>query len=193
MSNNRWQQRQQKTRLDFLLATLELILERGYDAVTVVDIAEKANYGRSTFYNYFNDKEEVAWAIFEHFMGQLDAHIIQSVAHLPSPQREYVSWQIIFKNIEQQKDFFRQLQNQNTLSLRYIMKDYLVKQFGDHLRAGRFSLLTSVEPELASRYYVATIMELLDYWLQHPEIGSAQDMVERLFLLIFRQPIPKDS
>jgi AcrR family transcriptional regulator len=190
MSNNRWQQRQEQTRLDFLQAALQLVLERGYDALTVASIAERANYGRSTFYNYFNDKQEVVWALFEHYMGALDAHIIASVQHLESPEREYVSWQIIFKNIELQRDFFLNLELLGTLTLRQMMKDYLIQQFEGHLKAGRFSLLTEVSPEIAARFYVVTIIELLEYWLKHPDIGSAQDMVDRLFLLIFHQPVP---
>ncbi len=190
VSNNRWQQRQQKTRLDFLEAALQLVVEHGYDALTVAAIADRANYGRSTFYNYFNDKDDVVWALFEHYMGMLDAHIIASVEHLPSPEREYASWQIIFRNIELQKDFFLRMEIGATLKIRQIMKEFLIQQFEGHLKAGRFSLMTEVPPELASRYFVVTVIELLDYWLKHPELGSADDMVDRLFLLIFRQPLP---
>jgi AcrR family transcriptional regulator len=190
MSMNRWQKRQQRTRLDFLMATLQLVLEHGYDKMTVSDIAERADYGRSTFYNYFNSKQGVVWALFEHFMGMLDAQIIDSVKHLSSPEREYISWQIIFTSLEQQRPFFMQLIGQETLPLRQMMKEYLIKQFGDHLKAGRFSLLSDVPPELVARYYVVSIMEILEYWMLHPEIGTANDMATQLFLLMFRQTPP---
>jgi AcrR family transcriptional regulator len=184
------QKRQEKTRLDFLQAALQLILERGYDALTVADIAERADYGRSTFYNYFNDKEDLVWAIFEHFMGLLDAHIIESVEHLPSPEREYASWLIIFENIGQQRDFFLQMEGHESLTLQQIMRRYLVEQFKGHLEAGRFSLLTSVKPEIAAQFFVATILELMSYWLHHPEYGTAQDIANDLFILVFRQAPP---
>jgi AcrR family transcriptional regulator len=193
VSKNRWQQRQEQTRLDFLNAALLLVLEKGYDALTVSAIVRRANYGRSTFYAYFNDKEGVVWALFEHYMGALDEHIIASVQHLESPLREYRSWQIIFTNIEAQREFFLQMEVQATLTLRQIMKDYLIRQFEGHLRAGRFSLLTDVPPEIAARFFVVTIVELLEYWLRHPETGSAAEMVDRLFVLIFRQPAPRDG
>jgi AcrR family transcriptional regulator len=190
MSKNRWQERQQRTRLEFIQAALMLVIEQGYEAMTVQSIADRANYGRSTFYTYFKDKEEVVWALFEHYMGELDAFIIDTVKHLESPEREYVSWQIIFRNIEAQRDFFVKMGGQESLALRNIMKEYLIKQFGDHLRAGRFSLQTEVEPEITARFFVVTIIELINQWLHHPELGTADQMVDRLFLLIFRRPVP---
>ncbi len=43
-------------------AALELFSERGYDAVSVTDIAERAEVGRTTFFRYFGDKQEVLFA-----------------------------------------------------------------------------------------------------------------------------------
>jgi AcrR family transcriptional regulator len=43
-------------------AALELFTERGYDAVSVTDIAERAEVGRTTFFRYFGDKQEVLFA-----------------------------------------------------------------------------------------------------------------------------------
>ena len=43
-------------------AALELYLERGYDAVTVNEIAERAGLTRRTFFRYFPDKREVLFA-----------------------------------------------------------------------------------------------------------------------------------
>jgi AcrR family transcriptional regulator len=189
---NRWQQRQQQTRLDFLQATLTLILEHGYEGITVVDIAERANYGRSTFYHYFKDKDEVVWAVFEHYMGTLDQHIIASVQHFSSPMREYESWKIIFRSIDQWRGFFTQFEGLESLGLRKIAKDFLIQQFEGHLRAGRFSLMTDVSPDLTARFFVSTIFDLVNYWLLHPELGGGDYMAGQLFQLIFRASAPTE-
>lgn len=83
--------RQQKTRLAFMNALLRLVIEKGLDRVTVTDIANEANYGRWTFYQYFKSPEEAAWEAFVHWMTQLDTYLVSAVQHLDSPYREYES------------------------------------------------------------------------------------------------------
>src|SRR5437762_13495897 len=50
--------RVQRTRQLLLQALFSLIEERGFDAVTVQDIIDRANVGRSTFYTQLVDKED---------------------------------------------------------------------------------------------------------------------------------------
>jgi AcrR family transcriptional regulator len=51
--------RVQRTRTSLLMALLDLIVEKGYEEVTVQDIVDRANVGRSTFYTHFLDKREL--------------------------------------------------------------------------------------------------------------------------------------
>ncbi|QYC42459.1 Transcriptional regulator, TetR family [Nonomuraea coxensis DSM 45129] len=43
-------------------ALVALILEKGYDAVTVTDVIARADVGRSTFYAHFADKQDVLFS-----------------------------------------------------------------------------------------------------------------------------------
>jgi AcrR family transcriptional regulator len=51
--------RTQKTRKYLAEALKELIVEKGYDAVTIQDIIDRANVGRSTFYSHYESKEQL--------------------------------------------------------------------------------------------------------------------------------------
>lgn len=51
--------RSERTRRSLLSAFDGLLLERGYDRVTVLDIVARAGVGRSTFYEQFENKEDI--------------------------------------------------------------------------------------------------------------------------------------
>lgn len=55
-----------KARLTVERAALELVIERGYDGVTVEDICARTEISKKTFFNYFPSKAAV-------IMGRLDA------------------------------------------------------------------------------------------------------------------------
>jgi hypothetical protein len=49
----------QKTKKSLTEALIYLVLEKGYEKVTIQDIIDKANVGRSTFYIHYESKEQL--------------------------------------------------------------------------------------------------------------------------------------
>ena len=56
------ERKQQRAREQIVEAAYALFAERGFAQVTVTDIAERAEVGRTTFFRYFGDKQEVLFA-----------------------------------------------------------------------------------------------------------------------------------
>ncbi len=54
---NRHQQRKAATHQKLLEAAREVIVERGYNEVEILDITERANVSKATFYKHFPNKE----------------------------------------------------------------------------------------------------------------------------------------
>lgn len=188
MIENLETKRRQKTRLLFIYAFLRLMEDREIDKITVTDIADEANYGRWAFYQYFQSKEEVAYAAFLHWMTQLDNYVINAIKDFESPQREYESWRIIFRAFEQQKLFFTRLGHLSSAKWKTEVKEFLIQQFLQHLREGHFKLMQDVRPEIAARLYVAAFIEMLEYWRDNPESGDLDALVTEFFIFIFKQP-----
>ncbi|WP_431877632.1 helix-turn-helix domain-containing protein [Amycolatopsis sacchari] len=59
-------------------AALELFAERGYDNTTVIDIAQRAGLGKTTFFRHFQDKREVLFG-----RGTVDQLVTAAVAAAP--------------------------------------------------------------------------------------------------------------
>lgn len=77
MSNNAPQDRRvQRTRSLLRLALMELVEEKGYDAVTIQDITDRANLGRTTFYLHYDNKDELFLDHHEGFSGMLRINVL---------------------------------------------------------------------------------------------------------------------
>lgn len=62
-----------ETRARLVHAALELFTEHGFDAVTVTDIADRADVDPSTFFRHFGSKDAVLFADYDVYLGQLRA------------------------------------------------------------------------------------------------------------------------
>lgn len=56
-------------------AMIELITEKGFDAITVGDITERAMINRATFYRHYQDKYDLVAKIFEEAANRLVEHM----------------------------------------------------------------------------------------------------------------------
>lgn len=75
------ERKQQRARDAIVAAAYELFAERGFAQVTVTDIAARAEVGRTTFFRYFGDKQEV---LFADEQSLLDA-LAEAPADAPAP------------------------------------------------------------------------------------------------------------
>lgn len=193
MTSKTLSKRQEKTRLALMKAFLTLIVRDGFDQISVTEIAEAADYGRWTFYQYFDSKEDMAWQCFVYWMLQLDRYLVEAVQGLESPAREYESWRLIFYAFQAQNDFFSKLGSIWFSLWHKKAKEFLIEQFLQHLNTGTFKLMEGVRPHIAARLYVVAIAELLETWGYDPTLGDAETLVDEFFIFIFNQKPPKPS
>jgi AcrR family transcriptional regulator len=66
--------RVRRTREAIHRAFIGLMQEKGYDAITVTDIIERADIGRSTFYAHYTDKRDVLYDSLDDLAGFLRRH-----------------------------------------------------------------------------------------------------------------------
>jgi AcrR family transcriptional regulator len=59
----------ERSRDAIVASALDLFARRGYDAVSVADVAWAAGVSRTTVYNHFSEREEILGALLERLLG----------------------------------------------------------------------------------------------------------------------------
>lgn len=93
----------QRTRQLLRDALMALIIEKGYDSITVQDITDRANVARATFYLHFTDKDDLLFS----GMRDIYEHLLQF--YKTETFEEFISKSVHadFEHIAQYKDFYR--------------------------------------------------------------------------------------
>ncbi len=88
-------------------ALLELIIEKGYQDITVQDITDRADVARTTFYLHFTDKDDLLFKSMREIYEELISHV-----PVPTPEQlasgEYMLGDgSDFKHVAQYAEFYK--------------------------------------------------------------------------------------
>lgn len=166
--------RVRRTRQLLIEALLALIIERGYEALSVQDILDRADVGRSTFYAHFRDKDDLLDAAFER---------LRSVLALPvdgaGPAKLTTLSLTLFQHTDAHRALYQAMVGRPSGAL---LTRTLHTLLSEHVRAylaQRGSDLP-VPAEVAVAYYVSALIGLLTWWLDAPR-GYSPEELDELF------------
>lgn len=153
--------RVQRTEEALARAVIALTLERGYAAVTIRDIAERAGIGYATFFRHFPDKEALLLNVLEVFVAELVA-LLQRRAPAGEPAGSGV---VIFEYIQAHQELCRVLLNsQGSASL---VRHLHAASVAHTLRQFQPRPGSPVPPEVAASHLVSASIALIQWWLEH--------------------------
>jgi AcrR family transcriptional regulator len=76
MAEDGWDRRRRQVEEHIEATALRLFAERGYDRVTVAEIADAAGISQRTFFRYFRAKQDVLWARAARAIDVLPGHLL---------------------------------------------------------------------------------------------------------------------
>ena len=165
----------QRTRQLLLDSLIKLILEKGYEPITVQDILDRANVGRSTFYSHFQDKEDLLLSGFENLRDMFEGFITQS-----SPETSGWNFSLaLFKHAEENRPTFKALfgKRAGTIILSHLekaMSAVLKEHFQNAFRKRK----QLVPMDIFVEYMVSVFLGLLTWWLDNDISQPAEEMNE---------------
>jgi len=151
-------------------ALIELIGERGYDAITIQDIVDRANVGRTTFYLHYNSKDDLFMSCHEAIVSQfqfgplyphpLSRGDLLSPEAPPGMTRAYQhlkdAWVRLYP-IFQGKD--------GPLILRR-MRDWSAQEIEANLRAAFAETDSAIPLDVLANYLAGARIGLVHWWLE---------------------------
>lgn len=132
--------RVQRTRKLLRQALFELTVEKGFAAVTVRDITERAMVNRSTFYRHYLDKYDLLSQYLDELRAQVaEAAILAEKASQTTPEKVPSGLLVLVKHVQENADFYRVMLGQNgdqqfTFRFRQLSENryrYLFSRFGE--------------------------------------------------------------
>ena len=104
------ERRVQRTRQALHKALITLVLERGYEAVTIKDVVTRANVGRSTFYAHYPSKEDLLTAEIEGLRATLAAEQRAALARQGGVSTRSLGFsRALFEHAQDYRDVYRVL------------------------------------------------------------------------------------
>ena len=174
----------ERTRKACLEALTSLALEMTYENITVQDILDRANIGRSTFYSHFRDKDELLVSGFEQFRELIEKQDGIIRRKTGSPAGKYDPAVFFFQHAAQHHRLYKSMIGSE------IMQSYLYKLI-TQIAGGHIQDLipphkkTPVPTPVITHFLVSSFLAILTWWVNHdlpcpPE--EAWEMFHRLAL-----------
>jgi AcrR family transcriptional regulator len=171
----------QRTRTMLSEALIDLIIEKGYAAVTIQDIIDRANVGRSTFYTHFQDKEQLLvgnlTGLLKFIKDQIESN---SENALPDEFRFDFSLAML-QHIHGHKRLYKAVANkQSGIIVMHHLQRLLSGLVLDEVDKLSPSTDSSIPQEINVEFIVNTFFTLVSWWIDQSKLGPA-DEIDRLF------------
>jgi AcrR family transcriptional regulator len=147
-------------REEILTAARKVFSERGFEKATLDEIAEVAEFGKGTIYNYFKSKEELFACIIERGISRFQQFVAQAIENKTTPRKKVETYiDSAFEFFEKHRQIFSILELERNNLTRNLNDDrfnkcceqqtalleFLAQLFNEGIRKGEFKKLDSLK------------------------------------------------
>jgi AcrR family transcriptional regulator len=175
--------RKQRTHEQIRTAAAALLIEKGYEALTIQDITDRVDLARATFYIHFRDKDDAIWSVVQDQFDALNAAILQARTTAPDEGSLQKLLQI-FQYAEQNRALLRvMLGERGHIRLLRRLTNYLAQIIQRDLDAGLTPLPAGVPIAFAAQFLAGATVQILTWWLEQPNDYTSEQIVALFFAL----------
>lgn len=165
MRNDKADRRSERTRQQLGAALVELMLRKRYDEISVQDIIDQANVGRSTFYAHYFDKDDLLVSNFTRVLDWLSRHLRRK----ENDGYSLPSLVLFFEHVQTHHQLYKALVRGGGIDLLYKKGHERLRQHIEEHLCALVPAGASLAPPFAlvADYMAGAIFHLLKWWLDH--------------------------
>lgn len=157
-----------------------LIKERGYDALSVQEIIDRANVGRATFYAHFNNKDDLLLCGFDTLRKELKQMQHQAASASDPEARLFAFSHYMFAHVQPYRSVYRAMaKERGGAAVRQHLQRLLVDCSKAELKRLRSST-TARELDALTQFFSGAFVGVLSWWLEASTPMSVDD-IDKLF------------
>ncbi len=174
--------RQQKTRESIFNAFSSLLAHKRYSKITVQEIIEEANIGRSTFYAHFETKDDLLKAlgtdIFDHiFSEDLISERTHDFSSANNDLRDRLT-HILYHFKDSKRDIKGILSSESGELFLRVIKTYLGQMFARYIVKGN---MDGIPEEYVVNHMAGSFVETVKWWMQKDMAQSPEELTRYFF------------
>jgi AcrR family transcriptional regulator len=160
-------------------ALMSLIVERGYENVTVQDILDRADVGRSTFYAHYRDKDELLLSSFEHLRTLFEQQQQALLKSRHSGGNCDVNLILeLFRHTGQHHELYKAIAGRQSgeMILKYLhryLRNLIAAPLAEFVK-NRKSMPVPID--ITIHYLVSSLLSLMTWWLDNNMPYSPEQM-----------------
>lgn len=182
MTGQRKDRRVARTRRALHEALRSLILEKGYDRVTVQDVIDRADVGRATFYAHFRGKDDLLRKGFEEMRQSLRRQLTAAPrAPAGGPGLELGFTRVLFEHVAgHRREYRAQVGSRSGGAILETVRQELTALIRARLEEilARRRAKPVVPAEIATHYVVSALLAVLTWWLDRDLPYPAEQMAQ---------------
>jgi AcrR family transcriptional regulator len=159
-------------------ALISLTLEKGYDAVSIRDITDRADVAYATFFRHYDDKDALLDEVVDVILG--DMSLLLQSGPIAADHQAAVGTQI-FAYVQAHSELCRVLLGSRGKG-RLIEMLQTTKQEFPLLDTG-----TRIPPDIANYHFMSAGIELIQWWLDH-DMPYPPEQMGQIFATLILMP-----
>nr|BBH94504.1 TetR family transcriptional regulator [Thermogemmatispora argillosa] len=142
-------------------ALLALIAEKGYEAITIRDITERADIGYATFFRHYRDKDELLRDVADVVINEL----LEILFGQQTGSEPTAVGQLIFRYVAEHSAVVRVLLGSRGPAS--LVQHVIQRGSENVLRQNKPRPGSPVPAEIAAHHLVASSIALIQWWIEH--------------------------